>query len=252
MTESTKKFSGLATLYSKHRPGYPNTAIEFIIQQCNLDSSSKVVDVGCGTGISTRTFYKAGIKGIIGIEPNKDMLEKAQSDNTVNGGIQYVNSKAEETGLEPLLIDAVISAQAFHWFDPEKSLVEFHRILKLDGHCTLMWNVREETDPLTHGYGSVMYDHSTNASDEVKRGVSGKHLLLSPLFDSVAVKEFSNSQTLSKEGLLGRALSTSYAPRDQAGKESLTECLEKLFDQHEENGSVTLKYLTCVYISKKA
>ena len=35
-------------------------------------------------------------------------------------------------------------------------LLEFHRILKPDGWAILMWNERDEQDPVTAAYGAVI------------------------------------------------------------------------------------------------
>ena len=251
MSHNSEKFTGLAQIYARHRPGYPDKAISFILEKCELEENSPVADIGAGTGILARALSEAGLKDIIGIEPNLDMRSLAKNINTTPGTITYKAGTAEETGLPDDSKDAILSAQAFHWFEPEKSLVEFHRILKKNGHCVLLWNVRDETDSFTREYGEIMFDHSTNTSDEVKRGVSGKKLLMSPLFQSVAVMEFQNNQKLDREGLFGRAFSTSYAPREGKLKASLEESLEALFKTHATTGRVNLKYITSVYIASK-
>src|SRR3954468_23879350 len=45
-------FTGLAQAYADHRPSYPMAAIEAILN--GLPRSTRVADIGCGTGISTR------------------------------------------------------------------------------------------------------------------------------------------------------------------------------------------------------
>ncbi|MBZ0185437.1 MAG: class I SAM-dependent methyltransferase [Candidatus Obscuribacterales bacterium] len=251
-TDPKEKFSDLAEAYAAHRPSYPNTAVDFIIDRCHLTDSSILIDVGCGTGISTRLFCQRNIP-ILGIEPNTQMRQKAIEQSKPASGsstISYRSGTAEQTGLEDSSVDAVLSAQAFHWFDEKKALSEFHRILKLGGHCILVWNERNESDAFTREYGIILRDHSEAASAEVKRGVSGKALLLSDLFETVAVSEFANSQTLDQGGLLGRAFSTSYAPRDNKRIMALTEKLKKLHQSNATSGNVTMKYTTTAYIAK--
>jgi SAM-dependent methyltransferase len=41
-------------------------------------------------------------------------------------------------------MDAVISAQAFHWFASARALAEIRRVLKPGGSLGLVWNVRDE------------------------------------------------------------------------------------------------------------
>lgn len=255
MSSSTDKFTGLADIYSKHRPGYPAKSIEFVINTCGLNNGSTIADIGSGTGIATRLFAKAGIGKVIAVEPNSDMRQVSQiqskKSGITNDIIEFVDATAESTGLSSESLDTVISAQAFHWFDAEPALAEFSRILKPEGFCVLIWNVRDEVDSFTKDYGDLMHKHSESVSDEVKRGVSGKKLLLSNLFQSKAVSEFANKQKLDLKGLLGRAISTSYAPRGKAASENLQEELKELFGKFSKSNLVTLKYTTSVYISQR-
>ena len=257
MAGNTEKFTGLADVYARFRPGYPKEAVSFLKERCRLDTNSKVADIGCGTGIFSRLLHSQGIENIIGIEPNQDMLraarEECESDTAYNT-IKFLHGTAEDTTLDRDSIDTVVSAQAFHWFDAEKALEEFHRILKNSGHCALVWNVRDDSDPFTREYGETMYEHSTKGSDEIRRGVSGKKLLLSSIFESLAVKEFPNSQVLDEEGIIGRAISTSYAPREDAEKEELIASLKRLFIKHRDKANpeqITMRYITTIYLARK-
>src|SRR5262249_30831930 len=125
----------------------PAAAIDFIHTHCELGPHSRLADIGCGTGISSRLFAERGI-AVIGIDPNDEMLGQAeQSAATFRGPIPaYRKGRAEETGLPDTTADAVLAAQAFHWFAPEPTFHEFHRILKAGGWVVLMWNERDETD----------------------------------------------------------------------------------------------------------
>src|SRR6266404_4522269 len=75
---STVRFSGLSDIYAKYRPGYPVEALDFICSRCGLRDDSVLVDVGCGTGISSRQFAVRGCQ-VIGIEPNAEMRAAAEA-----------------------------------------------------------------------------------------------------------------------------------------------------------------------------
>jgi SAM-dependent methyltransferase len=45
-------------------------------------------------------------------------------------------------------VDAVVVAQAFHWFDPSRALPEMARVLRPGGWLSLIWNERDESDPM--------------------------------------------------------------------------------------------------------
>lgn len=155
--DSTKRFSGLADIYAKARPTYPDAAIGYIMDICKLGDSSQMADVGCGTGISSQLFAEHGLQ-VIGVEPNHDMRQKAAEiieRIKPPGQLRLLNGTAENTTLEDSSVDAVLCAQAFHWFDAELALKEFHRILKPGGWTVLIWNERDESDHFTRAYGDA-------------------------------------------------------------------------------------------------
>src|SRR5579883_2651648 len=94
--DPTNRFTGLANVYARHRPTYPGAALDFIQQQCGLQAGMLLVDVGCGTGISSRLFALRGLK-VIGVEPNAEMRGRAAAE-TLPPGVpppRYVDGKAE-------------------------------------------------------------------------------------------------------------------------------------------------------------
>ncbi|HEX7825804.1 MAG TPA: class I SAM-dependent methyltransferase, partial [Mycobacterium sp.] len=51
---------------------------------------------------------------------------------------------AEEIPLPDNSVDAVLVAQAWHWFDPERAAAEVARVLRPGGRLGLVWNIRDE------------------------------------------------------------------------------------------------------------
>ncbi len=74
----------------------------------------------------------------------------------VAGSIDYRQGKAQETGLDSGIAKAVTAFQAFHWFSNDATLAEFHRILEPQGRLALMWNDRDDRDPLTSAYHKIL------------------------------------------------------------------------------------------------
>jgi SAM-dependent methyltransferase len=52
---------------------------------------------------------------------------------------------AEQLPLDDACVDAVVCAQAFHWFASDASLREIARVLRPAGMLGLVWNVRDES-----------------------------------------------------------------------------------------------------------
>lgn len=243
----TNRFSGLAEVYAKSRPGYPPDAIDFIIKHCGLTRESLLVDVGAGTGISSRLIAAQG-PTVVGIEPNDDMRSQAESEGLEVENLSYQKGTAEQTMLLDDVADAVLCAQAFHWFRAQEALAEFKRILKPGGWAVLMWNERDETDAFTKRYGDLLRELPETLAVEMPRGKAGQALMETKTFGRQEVRHFFNQQTVDENGLLGRAFSASYAPKEKGAAEEFTLKLKKLFEEFEQSGVVTLSYDTSVYV----
>jgi SAM-dependent methyltransferase len=164
---------------------------------------------------------------------------------------RYCKGRAEATQLADGVADTVLAAQAFHWFDPDTALREFVRILKPGGWVVLMWNERDESDPCTAAYGAVIAAAPEARAVEGPRGQAGQALLASPLFADRECVRFRNEQALDEEGLLGRAFSASYAPREPRAAEQFAADLRAVFDRFQQDGAVVLRYETSVYVGHK-
>lgn len=46
-------FTGLAEIYQKYRPNYPNELLDYLAEN-GMNSKISVVDIGAGTGIFTK------------------------------------------------------------------------------------------------------------------------------------------------------------------------------------------------------
>ena len=248
----TGRFTGLAGIYARHRPSYPLAALDFIFHRCQLGAASSLVDVGCGTGISARQFAQLGVS-VIGIEPNDEMRHQAERELLPPGipAPVYRAGWAEATSLPDGSADAVLAAQAFHWFEPEPTLREFHRILKPGGWVALLWNERDEADAFTAAYGKIVRSTPEAAATEGSRRRAGEPLLMSPIFAHPERVYFRHEQALDVEGVIGRAMSVSYAPKEPATTEAHLAALREVFGRFQQAGQVVLRYQTTVVIGQR-
>ncbi len=251
-TDPLRRFTGLADLYAQHRPGYPVPAVDFVMARCALGKDSVLVDVGCGTGISSRAFAERGVK-VIGIEPNEEMRLRAEVEPVPLGVPRPVfrGGKAEATGLPDGCADVALAAQAFHWFDPEPTMMEFHRILKSMGWAVVMYNERDESDAFTAAYSAVVRAARDTTAIEASRIEAGEILFKSPLFQDAARGVFPNVQVLDEAGLRGRAFSASYAPRDPSLAAGYSGEVRRVFGEYKHEGRVNLRYHTSVYLARR-
>ena len=128
--KNIERFNGFSGLYNDSRPIPPEIIIKSTLIYA-LKNPQIVVDIGCGTGLSTQ-IWKDTAQTIIGIDPNDEMREVAEK-NVIADNISFRKGVSNDTGLPGDYADIVTVAQAFHWFDTDSSLPEIYRILKTDG-----------------------------------------------------------------------------------------------------------------------
>ncbi|MBD2472855.1 class I SAM-dependent methyltransferase [Nostoc sp. FACHB-145] len=239
------RFSDRAADYVKYRPSYPAEAIDIILEGLSPTSQIVVADVGAGTGISSRLLAERGVK-VIAIEPNAAMREAAEPHALVEFG----DGSAERTNLLDKSVDLVTCFQAFHWFNPEASLWEFHRILKPSGRLAVVWNNRAQEDPLTAEYSRLVREASNHHPAE-SRMQSVEPLLKTSHFVNLQDYTFVYRQQLDLAGLIGRAMSVSYLPREGTAYEQVITELQNLYQQfRDEQDFVYMFYRTSVHISQ--
>lgn len=124
-----QRFSGFAGLYDDHRPSPPPRLGPLLARYAGVERPV-VVDLGSGTGLSTR--WAAGWAArVIGVEPNPDMRAVALAHATP--AAEYVDGFGHATGLPAGFADVVLAVQAMHWMEPASTHAEVARILRPGG-----------------------------------------------------------------------------------------------------------------------
>jgi SAM-dependent methyltransferase len=122
---------GFADVYDSYRPAPPREVLDVLAFVAGAERPSSVVDLGCGTGLSTRA-WAARADMAVGIEPNPRMIERARR-RTEQPNVRYVEAYAAKTGLPSGRADLVTAWQAFHWMAPQPVLAEAARLLREGG-----------------------------------------------------------------------------------------------------------------------
>jgi SAM-dependent methyltransferase len=133
-------FSAEAQTYARGRPEYPVAILPWLGGEIGVSRGKVVVDLGAGTGKFTRLLQQSGAE-VIAVEPVAAM--RAQLTEKLPAVRTYAGT-AEAIPLASASADALVCAQAFHWFATEAALGEIHRVLRPGGKLGLVWNVRDE------------------------------------------------------------------------------------------------------------
>ena len=128
------RFSGFADTYDQYRPSPPAVMVDVLTQLARVSRAGLVVDIGSGTGLSTR-IWSGRAERIVGIEPNPDMRRQAQVEAQKLGlvGIVNLEGTSTRTGLADCTADVVTCVQSLHWMEPEPTFAEIARILRPGG-----------------------------------------------------------------------------------------------------------------------
>jgi SAM-dependent methyltransferase len=250
MSDTVKRFSDRVENYVKYRPGYPAQILDVFRAEMDLDENSVVADIGSGTGISARLFLENG-NPVYGVEPNAEMRRAAEDLLRDFPKFVSVDGTAENTTLETASVDFVTAAQAFHWFDPERTRAEFRRILRPGGFVALMWNERLlDANDFLREYENFIIRYGRDYQ-QVRHDNIDVEKLNNFFRSDFSQRSFPNVQRLDFEGLRGRMLSSSYMPTESDERfERMILELKSLFDKYAENGKIEILYDTNIFYTQ--
>ncbi len=243
------RFNDRVADYARYRPTYPSAAIDAVLEELGGPAGLLAVNVGAGTGISSRLLADRGV-GVIALEPNPQM-RAAIGDARIDAR----DGLAHATGLEDASADLVTSFQAFHWFANDDATREFARVLRPGGRVALVWNERDSSDPTTEEYGRIAEpprhaDTSTAMRGEYRSYVGP--LLAAAGFGEVRERLFPNAQSLDLDGLIGRARSASYVPLAGPEADAIVDGLRALHARFADAaGRIALVHTTHVFTAER-
>jgi SAM-dependent methyltransferase len=241
--DARRGFGRSAEAYERGRPGYPAKAIRWLERRLELGPGRTVVDVGAGTGKLTRELVASGAT-VLAVEPVPEMrtvLEQAVPE------ARALDGTAEALPVGDGSVDAVVVAQAFHWFDGPAALAEFHRVLRRDGRIGLIWNRRLREQPVWHAISEITEPYRRDTPTHY-RGEWRESIACTPLFTSVGDLEVPFEQDLDADLLVDRVGSTSFIA---ALPDPERERVRARIREVAAGGPVRLGYVTQVYLYQR-
>ncbi len=145
-------FGRAADAYERSRPSYPAAAVALLAAELGIAPGTTVLDLAAGTGKLTRLLADLGAD-LVAVEPSEAMRTEFA---VVLPTVPVHNGTAEAIPLADAGADAVVVAQAFHWFDAPRALGEIARVLRPGGGLGLIWNERDESVPWVAELSRVM------------------------------------------------------------------------------------------------
>ena len=239
-------FAAAAAAYVRGRPSYPPELLPWLTGTLALGPGRTCVDLGAGTGKFTQLLCRTGAE-VIAVEPVAEMR-----DQLVAGlpGLRALEGTAQALPLADASVDAVLCAQAFHWFATAEALAELHRVLRPGGRLGLVWNVRDEAVDWVAAMTAILSPHE-GSTPRFHRGDWRRPFAGAP-FTGLEETVFPYRHVgPPQEVMVDRSLSVSFiASLPPAGRAQVEAALLELIATHPQlrgRETVEVPYLTHAY-----
>lgn len=151
-------------------------------------------------------------------------------------------------------VHAILVAQAFHWFDGDRALAEFHRVLVPGGGLGLIWNVRDRRTAWVDAFDTIVERVDPERPDHQTRKWRAA-VERTTLFERLQALDVPWEQILTPAGLVDRALTvSSITVLPDAQRERVLDEVRELAATHPDlrgRDSFALPYVTKVYWTTK-
>ena len=244
-------FNKVASLYDIARPSYPPALVEDVIKLAGLVNSSKILEIGAGTGKATILFADK-VYTIHCLEPGGNLAKVAAENLLSFSNITIETITFEDWELQASAFNLVMSAQAIHWIPAEVAYPKIAKALKKTGRLALFWNLSPNPD--SEVYRQLNEVHRFYAEWRLKpieqqRQEREHELLESGFFKNFVTKEYSWSMRYSVQQYLNLLNTQSdFLILPQAVQQQLAHRTEAILNKH--GGYIVKPYLTLLLVAQ--
>lgn len=163
-------FDGVAEAYDAARPGYPQELVDTAIAAGRLDADSAILEIGSGTGKLTELLVARGLR-VDAVEPGANLIEAARRRLGDTGAVRYEQATFEDAELPDGAYDAIFSATAFHWVEPQVGWAKAARVLAPDGQLALLTHIGlededERSEAMEREFIEILLTYSREAATD--------------------------------------------------------------------------------------
>ena len=129
-------FGSDAAGYQAGRIGYPEALFDALF--AGLPANPRILEIGPGTGIASRSLLARGPAELVVVEPDAALLDYL-AGQIPDPRLTLVSATFPEASVEGLF-DLIVCAAAFHWMEPTAALVRVNQLLRPGGVWGMWWN----------------------------------------------------------------------------------------------------------------
>ncbi|MBD2095784.1 class I SAM-dependent methyltransferase [Trichocoleus sp. FACHB-591] len=132
-------FQGAAWYYARYRSRYPQALFDLLADLFNLDSTERLLDLGCGAGLVAIPFSNRFAE-VVAIDPDAEMLQEAQAEaKTLDiNHIRRIQDRAESISPELGQFRLATFGRSFHWMQRELVLEKLSPLLSEGGGIAIL------------------------------------------------------------------------------------------------------------------
>jgi SAM-dependent methyltransferase len=243
-------FHAAADVYARARPGYPEAAIDLLV---DVLPDGLIADVAAGTGKLTASLVARGLR-VIGSEPVEGMRRSFQA---AVPSVPMVGSTAERLPFATGALAGATVAQGFHWFDSHAAVASLGRCIRPGGVLAVVWNVRDQREPWVKALTDIIDPYETGGMHVPRYRDSAWRagFIDDAPFREIAVHDIENLQDTDEAGLRERVASVSFiavlAPEE---RERVLDDVSRLTREHPDLAGrerFTFPYVTEVHLFER-
>ena len=130
-------FQGTAHHYATYRPGIPEEVVTYVRDLFELDGGSALLDMGCGTGLSTLAFAPLFTR-TVAFDPDAAMLAEARARTPDSLHIQWQQRSDQDVTAAEGPYRLALACRSLHWMNQRRLLATLHHVLQPGGGVAII------------------------------------------------------------------------------------------------------------------
>lgn len=253
--EESKTFDEVSETYDLYRPSYPDALINKVIEVSEVDSTSRLLEIGAGSGKATELFINRDLN-VHCIEQGPNLVEKGCLKFKETNQVTYECIAFQDWEVEEDTYDLVFSAQAFHWIPKPKGYKNLAKTLKQNGHMMIFWNKYINTgDEVSTELSKLLKEHKllnmlNNKELETFKNRTYDGIFTTDRFKEIEIFEYPWQSEYSYNDFINFLSTTNrYISLESQEKQEVNVRLMEIFSKY--NYKITLNFNAVLFSARK-